>query len=83
MKNIVFTKVENRVDYLSIEGNKAISAHGELFTVGDEVRHDDKTAGTALIQKFTLDIASMDVIAHTDQGTARICFISKLKEEDL
>jgi NADH dehydrogenase FAD-containing subunit len=83
MKTIKFDNVENRTDYLSVDKSKAISAHGEIFTVGDLVKHDDKEAGTATIQSFAFDYESNDVIANTEKGSARICFITKVKQENI
>jgi hypothetical protein len=83
MKIINFNNVENRIDYLSIDKYKAISAHGEIFTIGDLVEHEDKEAGTATIQSFSLDYKSNDVVATTEKGSARICFISKVSQENI
>ena len=80
---IKFTKVENRVDYLSVDKSKAISAHGEIFTVGDLVEHEDKNAGTATIQSFVFDFETNDVVANTEKGSARICFINKVNKENI
>lgn len=83
MKLIKFNNVENKTDYLSVDKTKAISAHGEIFTIGDLVEHDDKEAGTATIQSFAFDYESNDVVANTEKGSARICFISKVKQENI
>lgn len=83
MNTIIFNNINNRVDFLSVCGTKAISAHGELFTIGDVVEHEDEEAGIATIERFEFDTESMDVRAYTDKGWARICFISKINEEDI
>jgi len=83
MKTIKFKNVENRIDYLSVDKNKAISAHGEIFTVGDLVEHDDDEAGTATIKSFSFDYETNDVVANTEKGSARICFITKVKQENI
>lgn len=83
MKQIKFNNIENRTDYLSVDKTKAISAHGEIFTVGDLVKHDDKEAGTATIQSFAFDYESNDIVANTEKGSARICFITKVQQEDI
>lgn len=81
MTTIKFSEVKNRTDYLSVDKTKAISAHGELFTVGDLVYHTDNESGTATIQSFSLDEKSNDVIANTKKGFARICFITKVNQK--
>lgn len=83
MKTVKFDNIENRIDYLSVDKSKAISAHGEIFTVGDLVEHQDKEAGTATIKSFAFDYESNDVVANTEKGSARICFISKVKQENI
>lgn len=83
MKTIKFKKVENRIDYLAVDNKTAISAEGELFTISDLVKHDDKSAGTATIKKFSIDKSTNDVIAHTEKGKAKICFISKVNQQDI
>lgn len=82
MKTIKFNNIDNRVDYLSICETKAISAHGELFNVGDIVKKDDND-GVATIHAFELDKESMDVKAHTDKGWSRIVFITKVKQKNI
>jgi hypothetical protein len=80
---IKFTDVENRTDYLSVDKTKAISAHGELFTVGDLVEHEDDKAGTATIESFVFDFETNDVVANTEKGSARICFITKVTQVEI
>jgi hypothetical protein len=74
---IDFKNVEHRKDYLSVDKETAISAHGEIFQIGDVVKHESQGDDTAIIQSFSLDEESMDVIVQTNLGTARICFIYK------
>lgn len=83
MKTIKFDNIENRTDYLSVDKTKAISAHGEIFTIGDLVQHEDTKAGTSTIKSFSLDEESNDVKAHTEKGWARICFIGKVSQENI
>ena len=75
---INFKNVHDRKDYLSVDGKNAISAHGEIFHLNDKVRHESEGTDEAIINKFSLDRVSNDVIAHTTRGTARICFIYKV-----
>lgn len=83
MNNINFKKIKHRQDYLSVDKSTAISAHGEIFTIGDLVEHDDEEAGTAIIKSFAFDYESNDVVANTEKGSARICFISKVNQEEI
>jgi len=83
METINFSKIENRVDYTSLDKTKAISAEGELFTIGDVVQHEVEEAGTATIKSFSFDYETNDVIANTEKGSVRICFITKVKQEDI
>lgn len=69
--------VKYRKDYLSVDKQTAISAHGEFFEVGDVVKHESQGEEKATIESFYLDEVEMDVIAKTTLGTARICFIYK------
>ena len=80
MKTINFNEINNRKDFLSVDEQTAISAHGEIFNIGDLVRHQDTEVGNATIQSFELDKQSNDVRANTEKGWARICFISKIEK---
>lgn len=77
---IDFKEIEDRKDYLSVDKLTAISAEGELFRVGDVVKHESQKDEEATITSFSLDEKTMDVIAQTNLGTARICFIYKNNE---
>jgi hypothetical protein len=74
---INFTEIKDRKDYLSVDKLIAISAEGSIFHIGDIVKHESQEDETATIQSFLLDRDSMDVIAQTNLGTARICFLYK------
>lgn len=80
MTEINFKDVNNRKDFLSVDGETAISAHGEIFNIGDLVEHEDTEAGQANIISFELDKKSNDVRANTEKGWARICFITKIQK---
>ncbi len=82
MKQIKITNIQNRVDFLSVDKTKAISAHGELFTVGDLVEHEDSKVGTN-ITSFELDVEDNSVKAITPLGWSHICFITKVKQVDI
>lgn len=77
MSEIYFKESSNRKDFLSVDEKTAISAHGEIFNIGDLVEHEDEEAGVATINSFSLDKQSNDVKAHTEKGWTRICFIKK------
>ena len=69
--------LEFRRDYLSLDCTVAISAEGSIFKIGDEVCHEGSAMDgeTATITKFTVDMESMDIQAHTEKGCGRICFM--------
>ena len=68
---------EFKQDYLNLDETVAISAEGTIFKVGDVVKHDgsENKDETATISKFTKDLESYDVIAHTNRGFGRISFM--------
>jgi hypothetical protein len=74
---IKFENSNHRKDFLSVDKQTAISAHGEIFDVGDVVKHQSEGDDTATISSFFLDEETMDVVAQTNLGTARICFLYK------
>lgn len=77
MTTITFDKLSHRRDYLSVDKQVAISAEGEIFEVGDIVKHESQGDSQATISAFTINEETMDVVAQTNLGTARICFIYK------
>ena len=74
---IIELKQEYRIDYLSVDKQIALSAEGEFFKVGDIVKHESEGDDTATIESFFLNEETMDVLAQTNLGAARICFIYK------
>lgn len=70
-----------RRDFLSVDEKVAISAHGEIFEVGDKVKHESQGDEIAEILSFELDKVTNDVVARTNLGTAKICFIYKFETE--
>lgn len=70
-------ETEFKQDYLNIDKTVAISAEGIIFKIGDVVKHESsenkKDSGT--ISKFTVDLESYDVLAHTERGYGRISFM--------
>lgn len=77
MKEIDFKNIKDRKDYLSVDGLTAISSEGEIFHVGDVVKHESENSDTAKISKFFLNEETMDIIAQTNLGAARISFLYK------
>lgn len=70
-------EIEFKQDYLNLDETVAISSEGTIFKVGDTVKHEgseDKDE-TSIILKFSKDMDSYDVIAHTDKGVGRISFM--------
>lgn len=77
----IFANFENTKDFLSVDKKTAISANGEVFHIGAVVMHESEGNDMATITSFSLNEETMDVIAHTNLGTARICFIYNKPEE--
>lgn len=74
---LTFENVEHRKDFLSVDQQTAISAHGEIFKVGDTVNHESQEYETAVIQHFYIDIQNYEVRAQTTKGNAAIVFLYK------
>lgn len=73
---VEFKEVRERQDYISIDRRTAISAEGEIFHVGDMVKHTGKDDNdTAIIESFTINEDSYDIEALTTKGRAKISFI--------
>jgi len=71
-------ELKYRRDFISADGQAALSAEGEYFFIGDEVGHEGAHKDErALIQSFRVDKESMDVIADTDKGFGRISYMYK------
>ena len=70
-------KTEFKQDYLNLDHTVAISAEGMIFKVGDVVKHEgsEDKKETAIISKFTTNLKTFDVIAHTERGHGRISFM--------
>ena len=79
MKEIDFKQFEVKIrkDYLSVDKETAISSEGEIFSIGDKVKHESQGEEIATIESFSLNEETMDVIAQTNLGTARISFLYK------
>ena len=70
-------ETEFKQDYLNLDESIAISAEGVIFKIGDKVKHEgaESEDETATISHFSKDLKSYDVIAHTERGFGRICFM--------
>jgi NADH dehydrogenase FAD-containing subunit len=76
--DIIELELENRKDFLSVDKLTAISSEGEIFNVGDNVKHEgDDEEKIGIISHFTLNEGSMDVVAHTEHGFGSISFLYK------
>lgn len=65
-----------RQDYISVDLTTVISSEGEIFKIGDKVIHNgDIQKNVGVIQLFDCNRETMDIIAITDRGKARICFL--------
>lgn len=65
-----------RQDYISMDHKTAISSEGVIFKIGDKVKHQGESEDeTAFIKGFRLDYDSMDILAETTKGYAKISFL--------
>ncbi len=80
--------IDDRHDYLSVDGTRVLSCHGEFFHVGQEVKHegaDENEIG--IIERFELDVEDNSILAYTTKGHGHIEFLytdkPKLKKNDV
>jgi hypothetical protein len=64
-------------NFLSVDQKTAINSYGEVFTIGDEVEHDDEEAGCSIITSFMPNKRLNEVSAFTPKGMAHIDFLTK------
>ena len=70
---------KKKQNFINTTNDTAINSYGELFSIGDNVGHEDKSIDeNATIQSFEIDKESEEVKAITDKGYAHIDFIHKL-----
>lgn len=81
-ETIEIKNILNRVDYISIDGKSALSSEGTFFKVGDKVYHegDDKFILSEILS-FYIDNKTVDIIAVTEAGDAKISFLYSDEEE--
>lgn len=70
-------------NFISVDKQDAINSYGTRFSVGENVIHESKSAGTAVIQSFEIDKESNEVRANTSKGYAHIDFIAKKIENKI
>ncbi len=67
---------ELKEDFINLTKTKAISAEGNLFSIGDTVNHEDEEAPKkGIISSFEINKETNDVIAVTQHGKGRISFL--------
>lgn len=64
-------------NFLSVDKQISINSYGDMFYVGDVVKHDDDEAGIGTIESFEIDESTIEVRAITEKGWAHVDFISK------
>lgn len=73
-------ELENRINYISVDKQTAMSSLGEFFKVGELVKHDaGEDAGKATIISFTPEIEGNEIRVDTNKGFAHLDFLVKLK----
>lgn len=78
MARVDIKAIKFRQDYISVDTLTAISSEGEVFEVGDKVKHEgdpDNKVGT--IESFHLDTVKNEVQAVTEHGLGSISFLYK------
>jgi hypothetical protein len=72
-------KIITNQNFISVDGKTVRNSYGEYFTVGEIVKHDDDTAGSAKIESFELNHEKNEIKVHTDRGYAHIDFLIKIQ----
>lgn len=70
-------ELKHRQNYISVDSMTAINSYGEIFSVGDVVKHESEGDTTAIIESFYIDIEYNEIKAKTNLGTCHIDFIYK------
>lgn len=66
-------------NFISVDEKTVINSYGEVFTIGEIVKHDDDDAGDATILRFETVIDRNEIRVHTDKGYAHVDFLVKIK----
>ena len=69
--------ISKRQNFISVDNNTVMNSYGNIFTVGEVVRHEDKEAGFATILSFEPRIDENEITVHTNKGFAHIDFLVK------
>lgn len=69
--------METKQNFISVDGKTARNSYNEFFSVGETVKHEDDSAGSATILRFEVDKEMNEVKAHTDKGYSHIDFLVK------
>lgn len=70
-----------RQNFLSVDNQIARDSYGDFFSVGEEVGHEGAD-NVAIIQAFSIDKDSEEVLVHTTRGTAHLDFLVKLFKDE-
>jgi hypothetical protein len=78
MARVDIKTIKFRKDYLSVDTLTAISSEGEIFEVGDKVKHEgDPLNKIGTIERFHLNLSRNEIEAVTEHGVASISFLYK------
>ena len=72
-------KIMTNQNFISVDGKTVRNSYGEFFTVGEIVKHENNSAGTAKIHSFEPIIDRNEIRVHTDSGYAHIDFLVKIQ----
>lgn len=68
-----------RQNFISANKTTAICSFGQVYKVGEAIGHDDPSIeDTAIIESFSIDEESEEVLVHTDKGSAHLDFCVKV-----
>ncbi len=72
---------KTKQNFISVDGKTARNSYDYFFTVGEIVKHDDNTAGEAIINSFELDKGRNEIRVNTDKGYAYLDFLVKVFQQ--
>jgi hypothetical protein len=68
-----------RQNFISVDEKTVINSYGEVFTIGEVVKHEGNGSETAVILGFTPIPDRNEIRVYTDKGYAHIDFLVKTK----
>ena len=69
--------INEKQNFLSVDGKTARNSYGDFFNVGEEVSHQDQEAGRSVILRFEAKKIENEITAYTSEGYAHLDFLVK------